>query len=170
MPPFSHLRPDYPLYLTLFDRVHECALTRFYIAGLTSCRPIRISPLRHNGPAPVSFYPRSCANSRSFAFAPCASKSTCGLTPARASLREFRLYIDEQLTTPSNTDMRRRAATLNSISCGCWLRCSANRCHVSFVGFRFQVRNGTEECTSAPSLVSRCRGHRSKSSQIRRNT
>ena len=115
MPPFSHLRPDYPLYLTLFDHVHECALTRFYIACLTSCRPIRISPVRHHGPTPVSSYPRSCANSRSFAFAPFASKSTCGLTPARASLREFRLYIDEQLTTPSNTDMRRRAATLNSI-------------------------------------------------------
>ena len=100
MPPFSHLRSDYPLTLTLLEHVHACALTWFYIAGLTSPRTLLISPTRHNGSVPVIVYPRVGANSRSFVYVPLAGKSPFGLTPARASLREFRLYSDEQLTTP----------------------------------------------------------------------
>jgi hypothetical protein len=93
MPPFSHLRSNYPLNLTLLERQYMCALTRFYIAGLTSPRTIPISLLRHNHPIAISIYPRSCSNACSSACAPLASKSTCRVC-------RFRLHIDEQLMTP----------------------------------------------------------------------
>jgi hypothetical protein len=100
MPPLTHLRSDYPLNLTLLEHLYTCALTWSNIVGLTSPRTIPTSLIRHNHPVPISIYPRSCANSCSFACAPLAGKSTCGLTRARASERELRLHIDEQSTTP----------------------------------------------------------------------
>jgi hypothetical protein len=87
MPRFSHLRSDYPLNLTLLEHVHACPSTWFYIAGLPSPHTILISPLLHNGPLPISFYQRYCANSCSFACVPLVRKSPFGLTPARASLQ-----------------------------------------------------------------------------------
>jgi hypothetical protein len=172
LPPFSHLRSDYPLNLTLLEHVRVCALTWFYIAGLTSPRTILISPIRHNDPVPVRFYSRSCANSRSFACVPLAGKSTFGLTPARASVREFRLHIDEQLTPPVEHRCAnpRGNTQLNILGLrASLLFCKSMPCVV--VGFRFQVRNGTEGVhfgSVAPCRV--VRGHRSKSSQTRRNT
>lgn len=86
MPPFSHLRSDYPLNLTLLEHVPACPLTWFYLAGLTP-RTILTSPLRHNIPLPICSYQRYCTNSCSFACAALARKSPFGLTPVRASLQ-----------------------------------------------------------------------------------
>ncbi len=123
MPPFSHLRSDYPLNLTLLERPYACGLKQPYRAGLPSARAIPVSligsnswflsrPLvdrafdaQHysgtNGRHCHSVEPRICTRSRtnfcSSACAPSASESTCGLTHVRASVREFRLNIDEQL-------------------------------------------------------------------------
>ena len=170
MPRFSHLRSDYPLNLTLLEHVNVCPLTWFYLAGLTP-RTILISPLRHHDPVLISFYPRSCANPHSSVFAALANKSTCGLTPARASVREFQLRIDEQLTTSSNIDVHILVAALNSISYGRWLRCCS---HIAAVcRLLGSVFNWVTDRSSAVGCVAPCRvvrGHRSKSSQIRRNT
>jgi hypothetical protein len=167
MPPISRLRSDYPLNLTLLEHVHACVPTWFYVAGLTPPRTLLISVIRHNGPASVSFYPTVGATSRSFACIPSARKSTFGLTPARASLCEFRLHIDEHLTTPIE---HRYANPLNSILLRCRRRrCSGNPCHVPLLGSVLQ--RGTEGLQSIVSPLCRAvRGHRSKSSQIRRNT
>ena len=123
MPPFSHLRSDYPLNLTLLERPYAGALTQFYTAGLTSARGIPVSligsnwwflsrPLvnrafdaRHySGTIGRHFHsvePRICTGSRtnfcSSACAPSTSESSCGLTHVRALVRAFRLNIDEQL-------------------------------------------------------------------------
>jgi len=139
MPLFSHLLSDYPLNLSLLEHVHACPLTWFYIAGLHSPHMILISPLLHNGPLPISFYQRYCANSCSSACVPLAGKSPFGLTPARASLREFRLPIDEHLTTPIE---HRCANPLNSISLRCGLRC----CYVLLLGFVFKLRSALRLC------------------------
>ena len=40
MPPFSHLRSDYPLNLTLLERLYACVLKQSYRAGLPSDRAI----------------------------------------------------------------------------------------------------------------------------------
>ena len=172
MPPLTHLRSDYPLNLTLLEHLHTSALTWFNIAGLTSPRTIPASLIRHNHLVPISIYCRSCANSCSFACAPMAGKSTSGLTRARASVRELRLHIDEQLKAPSNTDVQIRTATFNSIPVSCGLRCcSVNHCHVSLLGSVFKRRTARKECTSVlSSCVAPVRRHRSKSSQLRRNT
>jgi hypothetical protein len=45
-------------------------------------------------------------------FAALANNSTCGLTPAHASVRVYQLHIDEQLTTSSNVDVHIRVAAL----------------------------------------------------------
>ena len=169
---FSDLRSDYPLHLTLLERLYTCALTWFYIAGLTLPRTIPISLIRHNHPVPIIIYPRSCANICSSACAPSAGKSICGLTPARASVREFRLHIDEQLTTL----VEHRCANLhgNTELNICELPASSlfrNSLACVVVGFRFQARTGRKECNLVLSLcVARVGGHRSKSIQIRRNT
>ena len=84
MPPFSHLRSDYPLNLTLLEHAPARPSTWFYIAGLTP-RTILTSPLRHNSPLSISLCQRYCANSCSFACVPLALKSPFRLTPARAS-------------------------------------------------------------------------------------
>jgi hypothetical protein len=42
MPPFSHLRSDYPPDLTLFERPYACALKLSYRAGLPSARAITV--------------------------------------------------------------------------------------------------------------------------------
>jgi hypothetical protein len=42
MPPFSHLRSDYPLNLTLLERPYARALKQSYRAGLTSARGIPV--------------------------------------------------------------------------------------------------------------------------------
>jgi len=123
MPPFSHLRSDYPLNLTLLERPYACALKQSYRAGLTSARgfPVpligstwwflsrllvgRAFGAQHysgtNGRNYHSVEPGICTGSRtnfcSSACAPSASESTCGLTQVRALVREFRLNIDEQL-------------------------------------------------------------------------
>jgi len=123
MPPFSHLRSDYPLNLTLFERPYPCALKQSYRAGLPSARAIPVSligsnwwflsrPLvdrafdaqHYSGTIGRHFHsvePRICTRSRtnfcSSACTPSTSESTCGLTHVRALVREFRLNIDEQL-------------------------------------------------------------------------
>ena len=123
MPPFSDLRSDYPLNLTLLERPYACALKQSYRAGLPSARGIPVPligsnwwflsrPLvdrafdaqHYSGTIGRHFHsvePRICTGSRtnfcSSACAPSASESTCGLTQVRALVREFRLNIDEQL-------------------------------------------------------------------------
>jgi hypothetical protein len=123
MPPFSHLRSDYPLHLTLLERPYACALKQSYRAGLPSARAIPVPligsnwwflsrPLvdrafdaqHYSGTIGRHFHsvePRICTGSRTnFCSSVCASsasKSTCGLTHVRALVREFRLNIDEQL-------------------------------------------------------------------------
>jgi len=123
MPPFSHLRSDYPLNLTLLERPYACALKQSYRAGLPSARAIPVSligsnwwflsrPLvdrafdaqHYSGTIGRQFHsvePRICTGSRtnfcSSACAPSTSESTCGLTHVRGLVREFRLNIDEQL-------------------------------------------------------------------------
>jgi hypothetical protein len=126
MPPFSHLRSDYPLHLTLLERAYARALKQSYRAGLTSARwvPVpligselwflarllvdRAFDVQHysftNGRHCHSVEPRICTGFRtsfcSSACAPSASESTCGLTQVRASVREVQLHIDEQRTAP----------------------------------------------------------------------
>jgi len=170
MPPFSHLRSDYPLNLTLVEHVNVCPLTWFYVAGLTP-RTILISPLRHHDPILISFYPRSCANPNSSVFAALASKSTCGLTPAHASVGVYQLHIDEQLTTSSNIDVHIRVAALNSKSYGRWLRCCCTSlpCVVCWLPFSKWVTD-RRSALGCVALCRAVRGHRSKLSQIRRNT
>jgi hypothetical protein len=119
---FSHLRSDYPLNLTLLEHVNVYPLTWFYVAGLPP-RTILISPLRHHDPVLISFYSKSCANPNASVFAALANRSTCGLTPAHASVRVYQLHIDELLTTSSNVDVHIRVPALNSKSYGRWLRC-----------------------------------------------
>ena len=123
MPPFSHLRSDYPLNLTLLERPYACALKRSYRAGLTSARGIPVSLIgsnwwflsrllvdcafdaqpysgtngRHCHSVEPRIYTGSRTNFCSSACAPSTSKSTCGLTHVRALVRAFRLNIDEQL-------------------------------------------------------------------------
>jgi len=123
MPPFSHLRSDYPLNLTLLERPYACALKQSYRAGRPSARAVPVSligsnwwflsrPLvdrafaaqHYSGTIGRHFHsvePRICTGSRtnfcSSACAPSASESTCGLTHVRALVRAFRLNIDEQL-------------------------------------------------------------------------
>ena len=145
MPPFSHLRSDYPLNLTLLEHVHACPLTWFYLAGLTP-RTILTSPLRHNNPLPISFYQRYCTNSCSFACAPLARKSPFGLTPARASLQRvpasYRRAFDDsnrtsickstQLNIPA---LQASSLFRKSVACAvCWVPfCSAERKRVQSV-------------------------------------
>lgn len=123
MPPFSHLRSDYPLNSTLFEGPYTCALKQSYRAGLPSARAIPVSligsnwwflsrPLvdrafdaqHYSGTIGRHFHsvePRICTGSRtnfcSSACAPSTSESSCGLTHVGALVREFRLNIDEQL-------------------------------------------------------------------------
>jgi hypothetical protein len=167
---FSHLRSDYPLNLTLLEHVPACPLTWFYIAGLNP-RTILTSPLRHNDPVLISSYPRSCANPNSSVFAASANKSTCGLTPAQASVRVYQLHIDEQLTTSSNIDVHIRVAALNSQSYGRCLRCCCTSlpCVVCWAPFSKWVTN-RRSALGCVALCRAVRGHRGKSSQIRRNT
>jgi len=155
MPPFSHLRSDYPLNLTLVEHVNVCPLTWFYVAGLTP-RTILISPLRHHDPVLISFYPRSCANRNSSVFAALTNKSTCGLTPAHASVRVYQLHIDEQLTTSSNVDVHIRVAALNSKSYGRWLGCCCTPLPCVVCWVPFSNGNGQKECTRLFRPVLRC--------------
>jgi hypothetical protein len=93
MPRVSHLRSDYPLNLTLLEHAHAYPSTWFYVAGFTP-RTILTSPLRHNRSLPIGFYQWYSTNSCSFACVPC---------------NEFRLHVDEQLTTPVEIDMQFRS-------------------------------------------------------------
>ena len=121
MLPFSHLRSDYPLNLTLLERPYTCGLKQFYRAGLRSARATPVSligsncwflsrPLvnrtfdaqHYSGPIgrhSQSAEPIICTGSRSsFHSSACAQltgESTCGLTHVHALVREFRLNIDE---------------------------------------------------------------------------
>jgi len=123
MPLFSDLNSDYPLNLTLLERLYARALEQSYRAGLTSARGIpvlligskwgflarvlvdRAFDARHysgtNGRHCHSVEPRICTGSRtnfcSSACAPSTSESTCGLTHVPALVRVFQLTIDEQL-------------------------------------------------------------------------
>ena len=149
MPPFNHLRSDYPLNLTLLERPYAGALKQSYRAGLTSARGIpvpligstwwfpsrllvdRAFDAQHysgtNGRHCRSVEPRICTGSRtnfcSSACAPSASESTCGLTQVRASVREFQLHINEQRTPPVEHRAHICAATLNSIPASWRLPC-----------------------------------------------
>ena len=166
MPPFSDLRSDYPLNLTLLEHAHACPSTWFYVAGVTP-RTMLTSPLRHNSPLPISFYQRYCINSCSFACAPLAHKSPFELTAACASLHRVpascrRAFDDSHRTAICKpTQVNIPALPVSSLfrkSLAC-----------AFVGVRLAGRNGT----SALGCIALCRavrGHRSKSSQIRRNT
>ena len=124
MPLFSELCSNSPLHLTLLERPYAGALTQSYRAGVTSVRGIhvpligsawwflsrilvdRIFDAQHysgtNGRHCHSVEPRICTGSRtnfwSSMCAPSAGGSACGLTQVRASVREFRLHIDEQRT------------------------------------------------------------------------
>lgn len=124
MPPFSHLRSDYPLNVTLLERPYACALKQSYRAGLPSARAISVSLIgstwwfvsrllvdsafdaQHysgtNGRHRQSVGNRLSVVSRTNlcppASAASASESTCGLTQVRASVREFQFRIDEQRT------------------------------------------------------------------------
>jgi hypothetical protein len=123
MPPFSHLRSDYHLNLTLLERPYARALKQSYRAGLTSARGIPVPLIgstwwflsrllvdrafaaqhysstsgRHCHSVGARLYAVSHTNLCLPASAPSPSESTCGLTHVRASVREFRLHIDEQL-------------------------------------------------------------------------
>jgi len=123
MPPFSHLRSDYPLNLTLLERPYAGALKQSYRAGLPSARAIPVSLIGSNwwflsrllvdrafdtqhysgtiGRHFHSVEPRICTGSRTnFCLSVCApstSESTCGLTHVRALVRAFRLNVDEQM-------------------------------------------------------------------------
>ncbi len=126
MLPFSDLRSDYPLHLTLLERPYACALQQRYQPRLTATRGIRV-PLvgpkwwfssrllldrafgvQHysgtNGRHCHSVEPRICTGSRtnfcSSACAPSVSELTCGLTQVRASVREFQVHIYERRTPP----------------------------------------------------------------------
>src|SRR6266576_3345279 len=120
---FSDLRSDYPLNLTLVERPHARAVKQSQRAGLTSARgipvpligskrwflvPLLVHPAfdaQHysgtNGRHCHSVEPRICTGSRAnFCSSACSkatSESMRGLTHVRASVREFRLNIDEQL-------------------------------------------------------------------------
>ena len=146
MLPFSDLRSDYPLNLTLLERPYACALKQSYRAGLPSTRAIPVSfvgskwwfrsrPLvdrafgvQHysgtNGRHCHSVEPRICTGSRtnfcSSACAPSASESTCGLTQVRASVREFQVHIYERRRIQSNTGAHICAATAGLDSYVIW--------------------------------------------------
>ncbi len=120
---FSDLHSDYPLNLTLLERAYAGALQQSYRAGLPSAGAIPVPVIgpnrwflarllvdrafdaQHysgtNGRHCHSVEPKICTRSRtnfcSFACAPSASESTCGLTHVRALVRAFRLNIDDQL-------------------------------------------------------------------------
>jgi hypothetical protein len=126
MPPLSDLRSDSPLNVTLLERPYAGALKQSYRAGLTSARGIPVPLIgskwcfisrllvddafdtqhysctndRHYHSVETRSYPGSCTELCAYECAPSASESTCGLTQVRASVREFRLYIDEQLAHP----------------------------------------------------------------------
>ena len=163
---FSHLRSDYPLNLTLLEPAHACPSTWFFVAGLTP-RTILTSPLRHNSPLPISFYQRYCTNSCSFACAPLARKSPFGVTPARASLQRvpasYRRAFDDSHRTSicKSTQLNIPALQASSL-----FRKSVAPAVVGPV-----LQRGTQAAQSVVSPLCRAvRGHRSKSSQIRRNT
>jgi hypothetical protein len=190
VPPFIALRSDYPLVLTLLGHLYACALTWSYIAELPSVRTIPIPLLRHNHLVPVSIYTGSCANSCSSACAPSASESTWGLTPARASVREFQLHIDERRTPPvehgrahlpGNTELDSRelaASLLSPKSAACvvveahMLSTSGRHLPITTVLCpAFQMRNSTEGVHFGLSLSGvAVRGQQGKSDQLRRST
>jgi hypothetical protein len=123
MPLFSDLLSDYPLNLTLLERPYAVASKQSYTTVLTSARRIPVPVIgstwwflsrllvdrafdaQHyrgaNGRHCHSVEPRICTGSRtnfcSSACDPSATESTCGLTHVRASVREFRLHIDDHL-------------------------------------------------------------------------
>lgn len=170
MPPFSHLRSDYPLNLTLVEHVNVCPLTWFYVAGLTP-RTILIPPLRHHDPVLISFYPRSCANTHSSVFAALANKSTCGLTPAQCLGVRVPASYGQAIDRLRRTSMCTSAwqhSPHNLMVAG--LVVVAPRCRVSFVGFRFQMVTDRRSALGCVALCCAVRGHRSKLSQTRRNT
>jgi hypothetical protein len=126
MPPFSDLRSDSPLNFTFLERPYAGALKLSCEAGLTSACGIPISLMAcnwwfssrllvdcafdtqhcsrtnnlHYHSVENRIYPGSCTELCWYECAPSASESVCGLTQARASVRAFRLYIDEQLAHP----------------------------------------------------------------------
>ena len=146
MPRFSHLRSDYPLNLTLLEHVNVCPLRWFYAAVLRRLT-ILISPFRHHDPVLISFYARSCANPHSSVLPALANNSTCGLTPARASVRVCQLRIDEQLTTSPNIDVHSRVAALNSKSYGRRLRCCCTSLPCVVCWVPFSNGNGRKQCS-----------------------
>jgi len=105
MPPFSHLRSDYPLNLTLLEGPYARVLKQPYRAGLTSARATPVSLIGSNW----WFLSRPLVD-RAF-----DAQLYSGTLGRHFYSVEFQLHIDEQLTPQSNTGAHICAATLNSI-------------------------------------------------------
>jgi hypothetical protein len=151
MPLLSDFPSDYPLHLTLLERPYAGSLRQSYRTGLPPARATPVSfigtswwvlsqPLvdgafdaRHySGTIGRHFHsvePRICTGPRtefcSSARVPSTSESTCGLTHARALVRDFRLNIDKQLAHLVEQCVQVRAATVDPIPTRCrspWCR------------------------------------------------
>ena len=143
MPSLIELRADYPLILTLLDPSYFCVLTCSYIARLPSAYQVPQPPIRPDHLVSVWFYIRLRSNFGSSACAPSACESAWQLTPAHASLREFRSHVDEQLTSPvecrcatphcsDDFDFRESAVSLLAKAaemCGCRTHMRLPGCH-----------------------------------------
>jgi hypothetical protein len=213
MPLFSDLRSDYPLNLTLLERLYAGALKQSYRVGLISARGISVpligsmwwflSRLLLDRAFDAQHYsgtygchghsvePRICTGSRtnfcSSACAPSTSESTCRLTQVRASVREFRLHIDEQRTPPvehqrahlrgyTELDSRELAASLLSPKSAAgvvvavrMLSTSGRHSPITTVLCpAFQMRTRRKDCTSGLSLSGvPVRGQQGKSDQLK---
>jgi hypothetical protein len=170
MPLFSYLRSDYPLNLTLLEHAHACPSTCFYIAELTP-RTIRISLRLHNSPLPISFYQRYCARSCSFAWVSLAHKSPFELTAARASLhrvpascrRAIDYFVEHRCAHPRGSTQLKILWSLASLLLHIAAVCS-------LLGSVFKWVTDRRSALGCVALCCAVRGHRSKLSQIRRNT
>jgi hypothetical protein len=97
---FTDLRSDYPVILTVLDPRYPCPQTWSDVARLSSARTIAVPLFRHNHPVQIRIYTRLCSTFYSSVYAPSASESPWGLTPATGSFREFQLYAREQMMSP----------------------------------------------------------------------
>ena len=126
MPRLNVFGSDSPLNFTLLERPYASVLKQSCRTGLTSARGIPVPLIdskwwsisrllvdgafdsqhysrkndRHYHSVATRIYTGSCTELCSYECARSASESTCGLTQVRASVRAFRLYIDEQLVHP----------------------------------------------------------------------
>ena len=172
MPRFSHLRSDYPLYLSLLERPYAGALKLSYRAGLPSARAITVPLIGSNCWCPWQFLVDRAFGAHHY------SGSNC-------------LNIDEQLVhlvehwrarPGGNYGTHSYALTLSLFSPNSALYAVAAvllAVHTgtsladnhSFSVRLFKCRTRRKECTSGPSLLE-ClfRGQQGKSDQLRRST